>query len=74
VNAGRQMLALPPGTQGAWRVSRLPLPARQGPLAGELVTPQQQDIDVTVLADRSGADKRRPIPEVPDYRFFTGKA
>lgn len=50
--AGRQLLSWPPGTKRAWRVCCPPLPARQDVLHLDMVRPQNQDVDVTVLAQR----------------------
>jgi hypothetical protein len=52
MHAGWQLLAGPPGPEGAGRVGGVPLPARQDLLHGELIGPQHQDVDVTVLSDR----------------------
>jgi hypothetical protein len=43
------LLALLPGAQGAWRIGCVPLPARQRVLHGELILPQYQDVDVSVV-------------------------
>jgi hypothetical protein len=53
MHAHWQLFPWLPGLQRARRVGRVPLPARQCALHGELVWPQQKDVDVSVLADRS---------------------